>query len=76
MNRFVSMPCPDHRAGVPPRRLWLRTAVAGAAVLAAPWVRAQDPGPMRWLVGYPAGGGADVMARLISATSSSKTPER
>lgn len=66
MNRFVSMPCPDRLVGVQQRRLWLRTAVAGATALAAPWVRAQGTGPMRWLVGYPAGGGADFVTRAVA----------
>lgn len=66
MNRFVSMPCPGCLTGVLPRRVWLRTAVAGAAALAAPWVRAQGAGPARWLVGYPAGGGADFVTRALA----------
>ncbi len=45
---------------------------AGAAWLASPWARAAGPGdiaggkPITLLVSYPAGGGADVMARLVA----------
>lgn len=45
---------------------------AGATLLAGPWVRAAAAGdiaggkPVTLVVSYPAGGGADVMARLIA----------
>ena len=44
--------------------------VTGAAVLPAAsrvaWAQSYPSRPVRWLVGYPAGGSADVVARLIS----------
>jgi tripartite-type tricarboxylate transporter receptor subunit TctC len=48
-----------------------RTFLAGAAALAAPWkADAQQPiaggKPISLVVSYPAGGGADLMARLIA----------
>ena len=49
-----------------PRRALVHGAVAAAASLALPAVRAQGTGPMRWLVGYPAGGGADVVTRVVA----------
>lgn len=41
---------------------------AGAAMLAAPWVHAQalPSAPIRIIVGFPPGGGTDVMARVIA----------
>lgn len=43
-------------------------AAAGLSSLAAPWVRAQGypARPVRVLVGFPAGGGADILTRLIT----------
>jgi len=47
-----------------------RRTFLGAAVLAAPWARAQAPAwptrPVRIMVGYAAGGGVDAMARMLS----------
>lgn len=38
-----------------------------ALVLAAPlFAAAQDSGPIEWVVGYPAGGGSDAVARVIA----------
>lgn len=53
-----------------PRRNLLRAAGAGAAALALPGVsRAALPGGMvRILVGFPPGGGTDVMGRVIAET--------
>ena len=51
-----------------PRRALVQGAVAAAASLALPPVRAQGAGPMRWVVGYPAGGGADVVTRAVAKT--------
>ncbi|HYF06353.1 MAG TPA: tripartite tricarboxylate transporter substrate binding protein [Acetobacteraceae bacterium] len=50
------------------RRTLLTTALAAlpAAALAFP------DRPIRWLVGYPAGGGTDVLARLIGASMSAR----
>jgi len=54
---------------VPSRRRWLQLAggLAGAAVSGG-LARAQalPAGPIKVLVGYPAGGGTDVMARVIA----------
>ena len=52
-----------------------RTALAGLAatgLLPAAAARAQayPTRPIRWLVGYPAGGGTDVLARLLAAAMS------
>lgn len=52
-----------------------RTALAGLAatgILPASAARAQNypTRPIRWLVGYPAGGGTDVLARLLAAAMS------
>lgn len=51
-----------------PRRALLRAAGAGAAILASPApVRAALPqGVVRILVGFPPGGGTDVMGRVIA----------
>lgn len=53
----------------PQRRRWLKAA-AGAAVLvsaAGHWPLAQAKAPVRFLVGFPAGGGTDAAARLLAA---------
>lgn len=49
------------------RRSALKTVVAAAAALAAPWVRAQawPSGPVRIVVGFPPGGGTDALARVV-----------
>lgn len=51
-----------------------RRAALAAPLLAAPFVaRAAFPEkPIRWLVGYPAGGGTDVLARLLGAAMQPK----
>jgi tripartite-type tricarboxylate transporter receptor subunit TctC len=55
------------RAPQASRRHWLQ---AGAAALAAPWAFARaavaDGRPVTLVVSYPAGGGADLIARLIA----------
>jgi tripartite-type tricarboxylate transporter receptor subunit TctC len=56
---------PDHRLG---RRAALAAALAAPPLLRpaaqpAPW---SPERPVRWLVGYPAGGGTDVLARLLA----------
>ena len=50
-----------------------RRAALGLPLLAAPFVaRAFPDKPVRWLVGYPAGGGTDVLARLLGAHMQAK----
>jgi tripartite-type tricarboxylate transporter receptor subunit TctC len=50
-------------------KLSRRTAIALPLALLPFAARAQFPEkPLRWLVGYPAGGGTDVLARLLAAS--------
>lgn len=50
------------------RRTLLATLASGAAVAATPFAHAQDyPAQLiRWVVPYPAGGGTDVIARVLA----------
>jgi tripartite-type tricarboxylate transporter receptor subunit TctC len=50
------------------RRTLIQAAGASAATLAAPMLRAQalPAGPVRIIVGFPAGGGTDILARVIA----------
>ena len=51
-----------------PRRQFLHLA-AGAAVLPAvsrmAWAQNYPTRPVRWIIGFPAGGGNDIVARLM-----------
>jgi tripartite-type tricarboxylate transporter receptor subunit TctC len=52
----------------PPRRAFLHLAAAAAALAAGPRLaRAQTypVRPLRWIVGFPPGGGADTVARIL-----------
>ena len=49
-----------------PRRVFLSRGLVGAAAVAAPVLGQAQNGPVRLVVSYPAGGGADLMARLIA----------
>ncbi len=49
------------------RRTIISAAAAGAALVASPWLRAQNlpSGPIRIVVGFPPGGGTDALARVV-----------
>ena len=49
------------------RRTFVSSAVAGAALVAAPMLKAQTlpNGPIRIIVGFPPGGGTDALARVV-----------
>ena len=48
------------------RRLLLATRCAALALLTLPWTAwPQDNKPLEWVVGYAAGGGSDVVARVV-----------
>ncbi len=49
------------------RRTFVSSAVAGAALVAAPMLKAQSlpNGPVRIVVGFPPGGGTDALARVV-----------
>ena len=50
------------------RRDFLHLAVAAAALAAGPriaWAQAYPARPLRWIVGFPPGGGADTVARIL-----------
>ena len=62
-----------------PRRRFLHLAAGIPAVLAAPHVaRAQNypARPLRFLVGFPAGGGADTVVRIIVPWLSDKLSQQ
>ena len=49
------------------RRTFVSSAVAGAALVVAPMLKAQTlpNGPIRIIVGFPPGGGTDALARVV-----------
>jgi tripartite-type tricarboxylate transporter receptor subunit TctC len=50
-----------------PRRTFLHLAAAAAALPAVSriaWAQAYPSRPLRWIVGFPPGGGADTVARI------------
>jgi tripartite-type tricarboxylate transporter receptor subunit TctC len=52
----------------PPRRDFLRLAAAAAALATGPriaWAQTYPVRPLRWIVGFPPGGGADTVARIM-----------
>jgi len=52
----------------PPRRDFLRLTAAAAALAAGPGIagaQSYPERPLRWIVGFPPGGGADTVARII-----------
>ncbi|MFZ2990407.1 Bug family tripartite tricarboxylate transporter substrate binding protein [Ideonella sp.] len=53
-------------SALPSRRQLLRNTVALGAALAAPLAWAQAGKPVRLLVGFPAGGGTDAIARILA----------
>jgi tripartite-type tricarboxylate transporter receptor subunit TctC len=53
----------------PPRRNFLHLAASAAALSVAPrfaWAQTYPSRPVRWIVGYPAGGGTDIFVRLVA----------
>jgi len=51
-----------------PRRQFLQLAAGAAALPAVPrlaWAQAYPSKPLHWIAGFPAGGIADILARLI-----------
>jgi len=53
-------------ASFPTRRQWLRTTLATGALLAAGQALADSGKTIRLLVGFPAGGGTDAIARILA----------
>ena len=57
------------------RRRFLHLAAPAAMLSSAPrrsWAQAYPSRPVRWIVGFPAGGGADIVARLIGQSLSER----
>jgi tripartite-type tricarboxylate transporter receptor subunit TctC len=49
-----------------PRRQFLQRAAAAAALPAIAKAQTYPARPLRWIVGFPAGGGADIVVRIIA----------
>jgi tripartite-type tricarboxylate transporter receptor subunit TctC len=52
----------------PPRRAFLQLTAAAAALATQPgigWAQTYPARPLRWIVGFPPGGGADTVARIL-----------
>jgi tripartite-type tricarboxylate transporter receptor subunit TctC len=48
------------------KRLSLRKLIAGMSLLCATWAASAQPTPLKILVGFPPGGGADIFARTVA----------
>src|SRR5262249_22948630 len=58
-----------------PRRQFLHLAAGAAALPFAPqaaWAQAYPTRPVRWIVGFPAGGAPDIFARLMGQSLSER----
>src|SRR5262249_46194713 len=58
-----------------PRRKLLHLAAGAAALPMASWIaraQAYPTRPVRWIIGFPPGGGADQVARLIAPSLSER----
>jgi tripartite-type tricarboxylate transporter receptor subunit TctC len=58
-----------------PRREFLHLAAGAAALKAvsrAAWAQTYPARPVRWIVGYPAGGGTDIFVRLLAQSLSER----
>jgi len=61
------------------RRDLLRRAAAAAALAAVPrtaWAQTYPARPLRWIVGFPPGGGADTVARIMGAWLSERLAQQ
>jgi tripartite-type tricarboxylate transporter receptor subunit TctC len=62
-----------------PRRQFLHLAAGAAAFPAIPriaWAQAYPTRPVRWIVGYPPGGGADTVCRIVGQWLSERFGEQ
>jgi tripartite-type tricarboxylate transporter receptor subunit TctC len=53
-----------------PRRRFLQTATSAATLVALPhsaWALDYPTRPIHWIIGFPPGGGADIVARIMGA---------
>src|SRR5215467_2149902 len=58
-----------------PRRIVLHLAATAGVLSVAPrfaWAQTYPSRPVRWIVGYPAGGGTDIFVRLLGQPLSEK----